>query len=379
MPRVRRVGINAVFLQRRMGGIETYVRRLIPALIKTAPELELELFVGPAGAEAVRDEAWLGSIELVRHPLLGRPYTRALTELTLLGWLASRRGLDVLHSVALTAPLRTRAANVLTVADVTWLRQPEPAELNTIRLWRLLVPTVARRADRVIAHSSATRVEIAEDLGVPLERIDVVAHGPGFEAPNATPEQELRDRLGLNGRRIVLSVSALKVHKNVAALVDAVPQIRRAVPEVAVVVPGNPTPLRSELELRAEQLGVADRVVFPGWVSDADLEGLYRAASCFAFPSLREGFGLPLLEAMRRGLPVACANQSAMPEVVGDAALYFDPQRPDSIAETVLRILTDAELAERLSAAGLARQRRFTWRRAAEQTLDVYDRAVAGR
>jgi glycosyltransferase involved in cell wall biosynthesis len=379
MLRVRRVGINAVFLQPRMGGIETYVRRLVPALIDEAPGLELELFVGPAGADALRDEPWLDSVELVRHPLLGRPYTRALTELTLLGWLASRRDLDILHSVALTAPLRMRPANVLTVADVTWLRQPEPAERNTTRLWRLIVPRAARRADRVIAHSNVARLEIAEDLGVPLDRIDVVPLGPGFEAPSATSEEELRQRLGIDGRRIVLSVSALKVHKNVVTLIDAVPRIREAVPEVAVVVPGNPTPRRAELELHATKLGVGDAVVFPGWISDADLEGLYRASACFAFPSLREGFGLPLLEAMRRGVPVACARQSAMPEVVGEAAYYFDPYRPDSIAEAVTRILTDNALAERLAEAGIERQRQFTWKRAAEQTLGVYQRAVAGR
>ena len=207
---MRRLGINAVFLQPRMGGIETYVRRLVPALRECAPTLEIELFVGEAGAEALRDEPWIDRVELVRHPLLGRPYTRALTELTVLGWLASRRRLDVLHSVALTAPLRTRPANVLTIADVTWLRQPEPAERNTIRLWRLLVPLVARRADRVIAHSRSARLEIAEDLGVPLDRIDVVPHGPGFEASKVTPEDQLRTRLGLDGRTIVLAVSALK-------------------------------------------------------------------------------------------------------------------------------------------------------------------------
>jgi glycosyltransferase involved in cell wall biosynthesis len=376
MRRVRRVGINAVFLQPRMGGIETYVRRLVPALIEAAPELELEVFVGPRGVDALASEEWLGSVSLVRHPLLGRRYTRALTELTVLGWIANRRRLDVLHSVALIAPLWTRAASVLTIADVTWLRQPEPAERGTIRLWRLLVPPAARRADRVIAHSEAARAEIAEDLRVPPERIDVVPHGPGLEAREPTPEDALRRRLGLEGKRIVLAVSALKAHKNVGTLIGAVPRIRALVPDAVVVVPGNPTPLRQELERRAEELHVADAVVFPGWVADADLEALYRAAECFAFPSFREGFGLPLLEAMRRGLPVACARQSAMPEVGGDAVLYFDPARADSIADAIIRILTDAQLAQGLAAAGLERQRQFSWRRAAEQTLEVYERAA---
>jgi glycosyltransferase involved in cell wall biosynthesis len=228
----------------------------------------------------------------------------------------------------------------------------------------------------VIAHSEAARAEIAEDLRVPPERIDVVPHGPGLEAREPTPEDALRRRLGLEGKRIVLAVSALKAHKNVGTLIGAVPRIRALVPDAVVVVPGNPTPLRQELERRAEELHVADAVVFPGWVADADLEALYRAAECFAFPSFREGFGLPLLEAMRRGLPVACARQSAMPEVGGDAVLYFDPARADSIADAIIRILTDAQLAQGLAAAGLERQRQFSWRRAAEQTLEVYERAA---
>src|SRR5919197_6345958 len=121
---MRRLGINAVFLQERMGGLETYVRSLVPALLAERPELHVSLFVNEHGRRLLAGEPWGSSVQLVVHPLLGRAYTRALTETTLLGWLASRAGLDVLHSVALTAPFRTRPANVITIADVTWLRAP---------------------------------------------------------------------------------------------------------------------------------------------------------------------------------------------------------------------------------------------------------------
>lgn len=369
--------MNLVFLQPRMGGLETYVRRLIPALLEANSKLELELFVGARGAEALKDEPWIDGVKIVRHPLLGRRNTKALTELTLLGALASRRQLDVLHSVALTAPLWTRPANVLTVADVTWLHEPDHAERHTVRLWRLVVPLAARRADRVIAISEATRTEINEDLRVPLDRIDVVPLGPGFQEARPTPEGDLRRRLGLGNRPIILAVSALKAHKNVGALIDAMRKVQTAVPDAVLVVPGNPTPLRATLEERARAIGVKGAVVFPGWVDSHDLEGLYRSARCFAFPSLREGFGLPILEAMIRGLPVACAPESAMREVAGDAALYFDPRSSDSISDAVVRLLVDQSLADRLAAAGLERQKHFTWRKTAEQTLEVYERAVA--
>jgi glycosyltransferase involved in cell wall biosynthesis len=375
-PAIRHLGFNAVFLQDRMGGIETYVRRLIPALIEVRPSLHVSVFVNEAGRELLAaEEPWAGSVELVTHPLLGRRYTRALTETTLLGWLASRRRLDVLHSAALTAPLRTRAANVLTIADVTWLRQPDPAERLTTLLWRAIVPPVARRADRIIVISEATRREVVEDLRVSQDRIDVVPLGPGIE-PSAqpTPERELRDRLELGHGPVVLAVSALKIHKNVAALVEAMALVRQSVPGAVLVVPANPTPLQASLQRQAERIGA--RVVFPGWVGGGDLEGLYRAASCFAFPSLREGFGLPVLEAMRRGVPVACSNTSAMPEVAGDAALTFDPSRPDDIAAAVTRLLCDPALSADIAERGRQRAGLFSWRRAAEQTLASYERAL---
>lgn len=373
---VRRVGINAVFLQPQMGGIETYVRQLIPALLEAQPSLEVQVFLSAPGRDLLAAEAWSGDVRLVTHPLLGRPYLRALSELTVLGLLATRRRLDVLHSVALTGPLRTRPAHVLSVGDVTWIRHPEPAEARTVQLWRAIVPLVARRADRVLTYSESSRQEVAEDLRVPLERIDAIPLGVadgGRVAP--TPEGELRARLGLGAGPIVLAVSALKEHKNVGRLVEAMAAVRRDVPATVLVIPANPMPLQPTLEAKARELGIGDGVLFPGWLPAADLEGLYVAASCLAFPSLREGFGLPILEAMSRGLPVACSNTSALPEVAGDAAVTFDPRSVDEIAAAVRRLLTDATLAARMAERGRERSRLFTWRRTAEETLAAYERA----
>jgi glycosyltransferase involved in cell wall biosynthesis len=375
---LRHLGVNAVFLEPRMGGMETYVRRLYPALLEVRPELRISIFVNELGRELLGAEPWAAEVELVGHRLLGRRGTRALSEALLLGALADRHGCDILQSVALTAPLRMRAASVITIADMTWLRQAGSVPLSTRLLWRSLVFPAARRADRIIAHSRAARTEIAEDIGLPEGRIDVVPHGPGFESGvDPTPEPELRSRLGVGSGPIVLAVSALLAHKNVRTLVEALPEIRRAVPDAVAVVPANPTPLGEALTARARALGVGDALLLPGWVSPADLEGLYAAAACFVFPSLREGFGLPVLEAMRRGVPVACSNASAVPEVAGDAALLFDPNRPNDLAAAVTRLLRDRGLADELAARGRARAAEFTWRRAAEETLASFERARA--
>ena len=375
-PPLRHLGVNAVFLEPKMGGLETYVRRLYPALLEARPGLRISLFVNEHGRRLLATEPWAGEVELVTHPLLGRRGTRALTEATLLGPLADRRGCEVLHSVALTAPLRLRAASVVTIADVTWLRHAGAVPFHTRLLWRTLVFPAARRAERVIAISRAAKAEIAEDMQLPEGRIDVIPLGPGAEpGVGPTPEPELRARLGLGPGPVVLAVSALLAHKNVGGLVEALPAIRQETPEATVVVPGNPTPLGDEVALRARELGVGDALILPGWVAPADLEGLYAAASCFVCPSLREGFGLPVLEAMRRGLPVACSNASALPEVAGDAALMFDPNRPAELAAAVARLLRDRDLAEELAQRGRGRAAEFTWRRTAEETLASFERA----
>jgi glycosyltransferase involved in cell wall biosynthesis len=376
-PKLRRLGVNAVFLEPRMGGLETYARRLIGALLDMRPDLEIVVFVNKDGKEALAGEPWAPSVSLVTHPLLGRRGSRALSEAFLVGRLALHSRCDLLHSLAMSAPLRPRLPSVVTVPDVTWLRVPGAVPRTTLLLWRTLVIPAARRATRLITNSSSARLEIADEFGIPLEQIDVVPYGPGAEpSADVTSEAELRSRLGLGDGPVVLAVSALLAHKNLKPLIEAMTVVRRDSPNATLVVPANPTPLQDQLVELAEQLGLRNSVVFPGWVSPADLEGLYGLAACFAFPSLREGFGLPVLEAMRRGVPVACSNASALPEVAGDAALLFDPTSAGEIAEAISRILLDQDLAEGLATRGRERARQFSWIRAAEETLATYERAL---
>jgi alpha-1,3-rhamnosyl/mannosyltransferase len=144
-----------------------------------------------------------------------------------------------------------------------------------------------------------------------------------------------------------------------------------------LVMPGNPTAHEQELRELARELGIAANVAFPAYVDAADLEGLYAIASCFVFASINEGFGIPVLEAMRRGVPVACSNASALPEVAGDAALYFDPYSVRGIADALGELIGDPLVGERLAALGRERERGFTWEQTASATLESYGRAWA--
>ena len=374
-----RVGINAVFLRPKMGGLETYVNALMPELIRQQPQLRVSVFCGPEGKEQLRAQAWASQVSLVTHPLLGRPGLKAVSELTVLGRLASER-VDLLHNVAMTGPLRTRAANVVMIHDLTWLIAPDPADRITNAVWRIAVPPVARRADRVIALSEAAAADIARYLRVPTTLVDVVPHGPGIDtAVAATDEGELRQRFGLGEGQIVLTVSAKRRHKNLARLVEAMALVTHDHPNAVLVMPGNPTPHEAELKQFAHQHGLGANVAFLEYVEAADLEGLYRAATCVAFPSINEGFGLPVLEAMRRGVPVACARASSLPEVAGDAAEYFDPFSTEDIARTLTSLLGNPQRARELADAGRRQAERFSWTATAEATLDSWARAWSSR
>jgi glycosyltransferase involved in cell wall biosynthesis len=185
-----------------------------------------------------------------------------------------------------------------------------------------------------------------------------------------------RARLDLGDRAAVLALSAKRPHKNIGRLLEALALIspeRRPV----LMIPGYPTPWEAQLRRLAAELGVAGDVRFLGWLPDDEVECLYAVAGCFVFPSLYEGFGLPVLEAMARGVPVACSDRASLPEVAGDAAVLFDPEQPAAIADAIASILGDPAEADRLVTAGREQAERFSWAQTAKGTADSYRRALA--
>ena len=371
------VGLNLVFLvPGETGGMEVYARELIPELVLAAPNTRFTAFVNRE-AGAARGAPWGDLIQAVTVPVLARNRIEWVRgEQQLLPRLATRAGVDLVHSLASTSPVWGRFRRVVTIHDLAYRLVPE-AHLGLAGLgMRVLVPLAAHRSHRVLVDATCTRADLHRLLRVSPAKVDVVPLGIGT-GPRATPmpEPKLRAHLGAGSRQIVLSVSAKRPHKNLARLIGAlrlIPAARRPL----LVLPGYSTAHEHELRQRAKTLAVANDVRFLGWVNPAELEGLYAAASCFVFPSLLEGFGLPVLEAMARGLPVACSSRGALAEVAGDAALRFDPESEPQIAAAIERLLTDAPEAKRLRAAGRERAARFSWKSTAEGTLAAYARAL---
>lgn len=377
------IGLNLIFLvPGETGGMEVYARELIDALLEEAPAgTRFTAFVNRETAAAA-DGPWSSDrLAAVTVPVNARSRVQwVLGEQTLLPALAAHARVDLLHSLASTAALWGPFKRVTTVHDLIYARLPEAHPGLRDRGMRVLVPAAVRRSDRVIAISQNTRDDIVELLGAAPGRIDVIPNGLGkTRRTDPMPEAEVRARLGLGEREVVLSLSAKRPHKNLTALIDALALIE-AERRPLLVIPGYTTWHEDELRARAAQLGVERDLRMPGWLAGPELEGLWAYARAFVFPSLYEGFGLPVLEAMARGVPVACANASSLPEVAGDAALMFDPSDRRAIATAIQTLLDQDDPArERMIHMGMERARLFTWRRAAWETLDTYARVLTER
>jgi glycosyltransferase involved in cell wall biosynthesis len=370
------VGLNLIFLvPGETGGMEVGARELIPWLLDVAPpQTRFTAFVN-------RDAGSGPWSELMPHVVVPVSVANRIGwvrgEQLLLPGAARRAGVDLVHSLASTGPAWGRFKRVVTVHDLIYRHFPQAhAGMRSLGM-RVLVPLAVRRSDRVIAVSEATKRDLVELLHAPPERIDVVPQGYGASVrATPTPEPVVRERLGLGNRDVLLALSAKRPHKNLEALLEALASLP-AQGRPVLVLAGYATDYETTLRERADALGLTDDVRWPGWLDPGDLEGLWAITKGFVFPSLYEGFGLPVLEAMARGVPVACSNAASLPEVAGDAALLFDPHDRGALAQALALLLAGGPEVERLRRAGPERAAQFSWQRTARGTLESYRRALA--
>ncbi len=376
-----RVGLNLIFLGERAGGAGRYARALPGALLEAEADTQVHVFLSRDAPADLREEPWAKEVRFTTVPVsMQGPPLHVPAEYLLLPALAAARRLDVLHSPANTGPaIAPGVASVVSVLDLIWLHRPEEWEASprVHHTMRRRVGRAVAGADRIFAISQAAAEDLVSTLGVERTRIDVTPLGASLPPSSAGPieERALRAELELGDARVVLCVAQKRPYKNLQSLVRALPALDA---DVVLVLAGAPTPHEQELRALADELGVAQRVRFPAWLSEAQLEGCYALCSLFVLPSLIEGFGLPVLEAMLRGVPVACSNTSSLPEVAGDAALLFDPERQEEIDGAIRRLLEDRTLAKRLRERGRERAARFTWRQTGVASLAGYRRAIEG-
>jgi glycosyltransferase involved in cell wall biosynthesis len=387
---VARIGIDYTAAARQRAGIGRYTRELVTALLtlEGASESPRKYVVFAATGQLPRAH-WQREIDHLRAscnlqfavrnlPLSDDWLARLWHRLRLPIPVETITGsLDVFYSPDFVLPpTRRTTRTLLTVHDLSFLHCPETFVPPLRRYLERVVPRSIARADLVLADSAHTRSDIVSLLGVPPDRVQVLYSGvpPGFRPqPELGEGERLRARYGLSDGRYVLSVGTLQPRKNYVRLIRAFANLEPETvePETQLVIAGGQGWLYQDIFTEAERHG--DRVRILGFVDEADLPALYRNAALFAFPSLYEGFGLPVLEAMACGVPVVCSNASSLPEVTGDAALLVDPLDTDGLAEAMARVLEDADLRREMVARGVAQAARFTWAQAARQLVGVFD------
>jgi glycosyltransferase involved in cell wall biosynthesis len=369
-----KIGLDLLFLvPEETGGRETYARELITAMLEREPTLAATAFVNRAAAPVLARE--LGSaMPVVTLPIsVSNRAQWAAGELLLLPRAAARARVDLVHSMANFAPASGRFRRVVTIHDLQYRALPETLPWSRRLATAGLIRLASRQADRIITVSAASKQELVSGLRIDESRVEVVPNGVSRAGSPPKP-RSTSDGCGAGGRRIVLMVASDLPHKNLPAVIEALALIRPS-ERPLLVVAGHGTDgekLRSFVTPRT----VHGDVRLLGYQSSEQLESLYAAADCLVLPSLYEGFGLPVLEAMARSVPVACSDIPVLREVAGTAALYFDPRNPATIADVLRRVLRDEALAKRLQTAGEERAMRFSWSAAADATLACYRRTL---
>jgi glycosyltransferase involved in cell wall biosynthesis len=365
-----RIAVNALFLvPNRVGGSETYLRGLIRGLTRTNGGDDYVLFVGSeaAGAFDLPSRGW----RIVSSPFPSRiRAARIVWEQLWLPQLASRSRCAVLHSAGYTAPLVSHVPDVVSILDMNYKRHPEDMTALERLVYATLIPAAARRTRRVITLSEAAKSDIVRWTSVAPSKVNAIPLAPRDDWPGEPADDDTRLRAAGIEPPYVLSVAASYPHKNLARLVRAFPLEPSDVRLVLVGLRG-----RDHDQVREAVRERSNLVHVAGWVNDALLATLYRRAAALAFPSLYEGFGLPILEAMALGTPVLTSNSGAPAEVAGDAAELVDPTDIASIHDGLCRLLSDSTYAGRLRALGRERAATFSWDRTATLTRRAYDQA----
>ncbi|MGQ9804369.1 MAG: glycosyltransferase family 4 protein [Anaerolineae bacterium] len=284
------------------------------------------------------------------------------------------KGVELFHATEHLLPRLSAIRTVFTLHDLIFLFHPETHKPLNRWFLTLMMPRFLRAADAVIAVSECTKRDAVRYYGIPEEKITVIYEGvnPRFRPANPETVAAVRRKYGLP-EHFILYVGTIEPRKNLTTLLEAfhhLAALRSG--DLRLVIVGKRGWLYEGFFRRLRELGLEERVHFTGYVPDEDLPALYSAADLFVFPSLYEGFGLPVLEAMACGTPAVCSNTSSLPEVAGNAALLVSPTDVRGLAEAMARALTDDALRATLRAKGLERAGEFSWARAARETLRVY-------
>jgi glycosyltransferase involved in cell wall biosynthesis len=376
-----RIAIDYTPAIRQRAGIGRIIRGQVAAVLAANSGYDLRLFVAGKVSAAERQDAPLPlhTTPLSERTML-RIWHRLDSPLPPVNWFTGGP-LDLFHATDFVlAPSHARR-KLVTVHDLAFLFYPDAALSSLHHYLTVVVPRSVRRADHLIADSQHTALDLQEQWQIAADRITVVqgAVDPHHFRPVTDPVQlaAVRNAYGLDQRPMILGLSSLQPRKNFVRLIEAFHQARQAgnLPH-QLVIGGGKGWLYETIFARVQELGLTEHVRFPGFIADADLPALFSTAEFFAYPSLYEGFGLPIIEALACGTPVLTADNSCLPEAGGPGALYVKAEDVQSITAGLIRLATEPTLRHQLRSAGMAHAAQFTWQRSAQQLLSAYRKVL---
>lgn len=370
-----RIGIDFTSASRERAGIGRYARELVRALARLDPANRYALFVPRDAYPDLLAYDWSENFALKRGPLTERYFAtlwhRARIPLPIETFIGA---CEVLYSPDFLLPPTRARRTLVTVHDLSYVRLPDCFPKPLLNYLNRAVPRALDRADVILADADSTRQDLNEVYHIPLEKIRTLYSGVDarFRA-DTSGESNAAVQALTHGAPYLLAVSTIQPRKNYARLIQAfaklVTEYQLPISNLQLIIAGGRGWMYEDILAAPERCGIRDRVLFPDYFSDADLPALYAGATLFVYPSLYEGFGLPIAEAMACGTPVVTSNASSLPEVAGDAALYFDPRDVDAMAAQIHLALSDSALRADLRAKGLAQAKKFSWDKSAKELL----------
>ncbi|NDJ76575.1 MAG: glycosyltransferase family 4 protein [Chloroflexi bacterium] len=371
-----KIGVDYTAAYEQGAGIGRYVRELVRALAAQDQQTPYRLFVAGAAQNGLPP---VPGPNFSWHPtrITPRWFARIWYRLRLPLPVESFIGqVKLYHATDFTLPPTLPGVRtLLTVHDLSFVRAPETATPVLKAYLDKVVPRSVRRAFHVLADSQATKDDLVELYGTPPEKITVLLSGVNAEflpVKDATARKAVRERYGIPEKPYVFSIGTVQPRKNYTRLIRALAALGPPYDDVQLVIAGGRGWLESPIYQTVKDYHLSERVHFIGFAREEDLPALYSGAACMAYPSLYEGFGFPVLEAMACGTPVITSTLSSMPEVAGDAALLVDPYDMSAIADALERLLSDQTLCMNLVQRGLAQAGQFTWQRTAQHLQDIY-------
>lgn len=364
-----KIGIDARLYRSSAAGIGRYSQNLIKNLLELDKENEYMLFMTPADRQEFKSHAKQNSnLKIVVTDISHY----SLAEQTKLPKILEKEKLDLMHFLNFNHPVKYRGKFIVTIHDLTLLFYPETAKrTNFIKQWgfKYVFKNACQKATRIIAVSESTKKDILKTFNINAQKIKVIYEAADDKSSKDIKTEDiktLKHKYNIKGP-VILYVGQFRRHKNIEGLLKAFEILKKEIPAKLVLIGKIPEGFRVDNE------AFLSDTLTPGFVSDEELTAWYKIASVFVFPSFYEGFGLPGLEAMTAGTPVVASNRSSLPEIFQDASLYFDPSKPQEIADKMRMVISDKVISDQLIKKGKIQAKKYSWKKTAQETLKIYN------